>query len=172
MKSINTLFLNLIQRIKNAVTHSDENLQIAKDYTDARGDYVVEERQNGNWLCRKWASGYMELYGNVFVTVAMTNNIATAQYWGNYTCDVAEYGFTAWFSITVSGQASGHYFGTKIESFNVSTGKITVSSRASASTTTAVRFFFNIKGLWKALEQVGGVIANLLTTLSRKAVTA
>ena len=35
MKSINTLFLNLVQRIKNAVAHSDENLQTAKDYSES-----------------------------------------------------------------------------------------------------------------------------------------
>ena len=39
MKSINTLFLNLVQRIKNALAsakaYSDANLQIAKDYSES-----------------------------------------------------------------------------------------------------------------------------------------
>ena len=42
MKSINTIFLNLIQRIKNAVLHSDENLQTAKNYTvDTLDDFII-----------------------------------------------------------------------------------------------------------------------------------
>lgn len=57
MKSINTLFLNLIQRIKNAVTHSDENLQIAKDYTDAMFDGIGSYTEvSGTLVTKQWNS--------------------------------------------------------------------------------------------------------------------
>lgn len=142
-----TILRNLIQSIKNA-------LQEAKDYSDARGDYIVEEGTSGIWTYRKWSSGVYEAWGKEQRSTAMTGSIGAGQYYGNITFNISALGFTDIISAQVTGQASGVYFGTKIESWG--TSSIQVSSRASASTTATVVYIFDLKGLWKAFENVGG----------------
>lgn len=109
-------------------------------------DYIVEEGTNDIWYYRKWASGVYEAWGKEQRSTAMTNAIQNT-YYGNVTFDISALGLTSIISAQVTGQASGSYFGTKIESW--STSSIQVSSRASASTTATVMYIFDIKGLWK-----------------------
>lgn len=110
-------------------------------------DYIVEEGTSGIWTYRKWASGVMEAYGRESRSTAMTNKIQEYSYYGNQSFTISALGFTDIKSIQVTGQASGHYFGTKVEASSTST--IQASSRASSSVTSTIDYMIDIKGLWK-----------------------
>lgn len=110
-------------------------------------DYIVEEGTSGIWTYRKWASGVMEAYGRESRSTAMTNKIQEYSYYGNQSFTISALGFTDIKSIQVTGQGSGHYFGSKVESFNTTT--ILVSSRASSTVTSTIDYMIDIKGLWK-----------------------
>ena len=122
-------------------------------------NYIIEEGTSGIWTYRKWASGIMEAWGNTSASVAMTNPIQNT-YYGNTSISISGLGFTTLQSVHVTGQASGSYFGTKLESYN--TSQITVSSRSSASYTNTINFSFEIKGLWRAFTpSVSRAVYNL-----------
>lgn len=130
-------------------------------------DYTVEVGQTGIWTYVKKASGIYEAWGNTSVSVAMTNAIQNT-YYGNNAVYISDLGFTEIKAANVTGQASGAYFGTKIEFYN--TNQLHLSSRASASNTSTINFSINIKGLWKTF--VGGVLSNIMALLPGKAVIA
>ncbi len=154
MKSINTLFLNLVQRIKNAVLHSDENLQIAKDYADARGDYIVEEGTSGKWVYRKWASGIMECWGWKSISVVVNQSWGTMRYATitaeNYPVAFKEQPFLNVYLNSGGGWITGAY-----SSSVTSTGYFYVM-RPDNGNTVAGRVYYFAKGLWKNFENIGG----------------
>ena len=109
-------------------------------------DYIVEQGKDGGWYYRKWASGVLEAWINSSQSVAMTTNI-NGQYYGNTTIDISQFGFVEIPTVTVTGRASGAYFGTKIDSMSATS--MILSSRASNTATTTVIFSISIRGLWK-----------------------
>ena len=111
-------------------------------------DYVVEQGTSGIWTYRKWNSGIIEAWGNQTISTAMTNTIGDPRtYWGNASMSTESLGLLSVTSIEVSGQGAGSYFGTKVDSY--STTWLNLSSRASSSNTTTVKYFVTIKGTWK-----------------------
>lgn len=152
-----TILRNLIQSIKNA-------LQEAKDYSDARGDYIVEQGTSGVWTYRKWASGIAECWGDY----QYTNLVANRAFAGGY--------------ITASGHAQGGwtfpFTFTSVKTFTpwvtganawilsdgglstTNTGAFWVIFGTSGTRTVNVRV--SVMGYWKTFENVGGVILNLL----------
>lgn len=156
-----TVLRNLSQGIKNA-------LQESKDYTDARGDYIVEEGTSGIWTYRKWASGIAECWGkNSVVSVIRTawgsiyqtspNNIGGDTYPSNLFTSAPQ----VWMSVDWLDSACIPFTATtgtatKAPTYGAIRGTQTSTSGAS------VRYYILARGLWKAFEQVGGVILNLL----------
>ena len=110
-------------------------------------DYIVEEGTEGIWTCRKWASGILEAWGNQTLNTAMTTQIGGILYWGNVDISISSLNLITISSVSVVGHAAGYYFGTKVDAY--SNTNITFSSIASAKQTTDVKYFINIKGLWK-----------------------
>ena len=162
-----TILRNVVQGIKNT-------LQEAKNYSDARGDYRVEEGTSGIWTYRKWASGIAECWGEHSETkapyVILPNN-----WYGFYTASVSlPFTFLQKPKVNYSMQmgASLSMTGTLLQITTSTVCGYGMAYGASGSCT--ITADFNVKGLWKAFEQVGGVIAKLLARLSSsgKVVTA
>ena len=109
-------------------------------------DYVSEQGQTGFWLYQKWYSGILLAWGAYSVSVGMTNAIQNT-YYGNASTNISALGLVHIDCIQVTGQASGSFFGSKIES--ASTTSITISDRSSASVTTTVNHHIAIQGRWK-----------------------
>lgn len=169
MKSINTLFLNLVQRIKNAVTHSDENLQIAKDYTDA---IVASQTElySGSWTATSSSANGVLLTQTItvprgyYIVILKVPNISGSQ----FSIKVAVNNTIPDNSITVAVNHGMSVFMIKLTN---ETNNIVGASAQSARETFTLLERGGIFAM-KIAEVVGGVIANLFATLSRKAVTA
>ena len=109
-------------------------------------DYIVAQGQTGFWLYQKWNSGLFLAWGAYSASVAMTNAIQNT-YYGNATTNISALGLVHIDCIQVTGQASGSFFGSKIDS--ATTTSITISDRSSASSTTTVNHHIAIQGRWK-----------------------
>lgn len=162
---IYTILKNLVQSIKSSLAE-------AKDYADARGDYIVEEGKSGIWYYKKWASGEAECWGkNSVVSVIRTawgsiyqtspNNIGGDTYPSNLFIEAPD----VWISID--------WLDAACMPFTATTGTATkaptygaIRGTQSATSGVSVRYYLFAKGLWKTFEQVGGVIHNILTALS------
>ena len=157
-----TILRNLIQSIKNA-------LQEAKDYSDARGDYIVDQGTSGIWTYRKWASGIAECWGKGTASSgAFTDGgayfyrtLGTVYYPSGLFIEPPVLEITIGHNSIASGGTS--YSNHTKDSFDV----VAISNNNVAR---PIIGFYNAKGLWKALEQVGGVILNLLN--NRRVVVA
>ena len=153
-----TILRNLVQGIKNA-------LQEAKDYSDARGDYIVEEGTSGIWTYRKWASGIAECWG------IYSYNTAISSTWGNaYEGSKAghqSYPFTFIerpfeIGLLFSKGNVGHWteqFETNSASESGTYHPVRPNSMSASS---AFELHLYVKGFWKSFANVGGVILNLL----------
>lgn len=113
---------------------------------EAQVDYIVEQGTNGAWEYRKWNSGKYEAWGWFSESIAMTSVLGST-YYGNKTYSVSALGFVEIKNAQVTGNASGAYFGSKIESIN--TSSIQISARASSSTTATVGHWVALYGRWK-----------------------
>lgn len=153
MKVFN-LLLNLVQGIKNA-------LQESKDYTDARGDYIVEQGTSGIWHYEKRASGIAECWGKTTITATSWNTWGSV-YEGNpylsnlefptdlfidtpiVNCVVAQNGLTggSMYEMGTINQTRIHY--------------IVPIRPIATSSSIPYWYLINAKGLWKTFEQVGG----------------
>lgn len=123
----------------------DEAFRIAGGMA-ALDDFVIEQGQTGFWLYQKWYKGILLAWGAYSVSVAMTNAIQNT-YYGNASTNISALGLVHIDCIQVTGQSSGSFFGSKIES--ASTTSITISDRSSASVTATVNHHIAIQGRWK-----------------------
>lgn len=144
-----TILRNLIQGIKNA-------LQEAKDYSDARGDYIVEEGTSGIWTYRKWSSGIAECWGEQTETkspyVTLTGN------WYGFSTSNVSLPFTFIQKPKVNASMKvGNSLSATSPLHNITTTTVScygMGYGASGSVTLTVDY--DVKGLWKAFENVGG----------------
>lgn len=148
-----TLLLNLAKRIASALTE-------AKDYTDARGDYIVEEGTSGIWYYRKWASGAAECWGTQTETKASYVTLGNNWYGFNTTSVSLPFTFLQTPNVNTSIKiGSSLSFASPL--ISVSTTAVNAYGMAyGQSTSTTVIVNYQVKGLWKAFTQVGGVILN------------
>ena len=145
--------------LKNIIKKLDKNLQEAKDYTDARGDYIVEEGYANNWHYCKWKSGIAECWQYANLGSIAFNG--TGQKYGNgyYWASAAWYFPTNIFNAmpVVNGNVfrGGGLCGISFNYVDETQMRFYVYDlNADAADTTYV--LFNVKGFWKTFEQVGG----------------
>lgn len=138
-----TIFRNLVQSIKKAIAHSDENLQTAKDYTDSIATDLVKIGLFTGGTVNVPAGGAVNVtvnfttpsgYKAVDIVGARTNGDVLAIYASG---------------LTTTTQAS-----TWVRNWS--------SNQRSVTVTVFILF----------IKNVGGVVFNLLTMLSPKGVTA
>lgn len=128
------------------VTRNDLTAILNEVLPSVAVDYIVEQGTSGIWTYRKWASGMYEAWAQSNESFAMTS-ASNNTYYGNKNIDISSLGLASIVNCQVTGNASGAYFGTKIES--ASTTSIQLSARASGSTTTYINHHIQLVGKWK-----------------------
>lgn len=156
MSTSNTLTKTDLANILNeivAIDGTDMTSQEIEDFVDSLDttaihavDYVVEQGTSGNWTYRKWNSGRYELMRRTSDSFAITNQLGQT-YYGNKSFDISGLGILSFTNVQVTGEASGVYFGTKIEGLSASS--LQLSARASSSTTVTILHNIYIVGTWK-----------------------
>lgn len=109
-------------------------------------DVVVEQGTSGIWTYRKWNSGLYEVYGRPSDSFAMTGSL-NGTYYGNKAYTISGLSIVSFINVQITGEASGAYFGSKVEGLSTST--LTISARASSSTTATVIHNVYMLGTWK-----------------------
>lgn len=154
--SSETITRNDLTNILNevvAIDGTDMTAQEIQDFVDSLNvtgihavDYIVEQGTDGIWTYRKWNSGVYELWGYTTNSCAMTNALGET-YYGTVNVSISGLGIVVINGVQVTGRASGHYFGTKVD--NIANDILYLSCRASASNTTNVTHYIQITGTWK-----------------------
>lgn len=159
--------MRLFNVLQNLAKGIKDTLQKAKDYTDARGDYIVEQGISGIWTYRKWASGIAECWGVYTYSGNITQQYGT-NYYGTATISFPTGLFSSAPTVNAYKNETGNLIVVSGYNCTASSWGTYIWNPATSLANYTTKIHVQARGLWKALEQVGGVILKLFQALSER----